>query len=97
MNQKEYTVYILASKKDGVLYIGMTNDLNRRLEEHKSGQVKGFTEKYWVHKLVHYERFKDVREAIAREKILKSWKREWKIELIEESNPDWIDLSYEYR
>ncbi len=87
----------MSSKPNDVLYIGMTSDLTRRLEEHKSGEVEGFTEKYWVHKLVYYEVFKEVHEAIKREKAIKKWRRAWKIRLIEESNPEWSDLSYEYR
>jgi putative endonuclease len=90
-----YYVYILASKKDGVLYIGVTNNLALRTSQHKSGEVEGFTKKYFVHKLVHYEMSGDINSAIAREKDLKKWKREWKINLIEKENPDWRDLSLE--
>lgn len=89
---KTYYVYILASKKDGVLYIGITNSLERRVLEHKSKQLKSFTERYFVHRLVYYEYYHDVNEAIYREKCLKRWKRDWKIRLIEKENPNWDDL-----
>jgi len=92
MTMKEYFVYILASKKNGTLYIGMTNDLIKRVFEHKSDPIEGFTKKYSVHTLVYYERFSDVYSAIAREKQMKKWKRQWKIELIEKNNPRWQDL-----
>jgi len=88
----QYFVYILASKKYGVLYIGVTNDLKRRLIEHKTKMVKGFTSRYNVDKLVHFEIFMDIKEAIKREKRLKKWNRQWKIDLIEKSNPEWKDL-----
>ncbi len=90
MNQ--YFVYILASKKNGTIYIGVTNDLIKRVWEHKNRVVEGFTKKYNVHNLVYYEQCPDVREAIAREKQLKGWHRQWKIDLIEQSNPAWEDL-----
>jgi putative endonuclease len=93
MRQKEYAVYILASKRNGTLYIGFTNDLARRVDEHRSGVIPGFTQKYHVHQLVHYEFFGDVKDAIYREKQLKSWKRAWKIALIEKENPEWNDLA----
>ena len=93
---KNYYIYILASKKNGTLYIGMTNDLVRRIFEHKSGSIEGFTKKYSVDKLVYLESTTDVNEAIAREKRLKKWKRQWKIDLIENSNPDWRDLSEDF-
>ena len=89
---KQYYVYILASKKDGILYIGMTNNLQRRVYEHKNGVIKGFTQKYKIHQLVHYETFNDVWAAIAREKQMKKWNRQWKIDLIETDNSDWKDL-----
>lgn len=88
-----YYVYILASKKNGVLYIGVTSDLNKRVYEHKNHLHKGFTDKYFVGKLVYFEETPDVKSAILREKQMKKWNREWKIRLIEESNPDWKDLS----
>ncbi|MCU0607620.1 MAG: GIY-YIG nuclease family protein [Candidatus Edwardsbacteria bacterium] len=88
-----YHVYILASKRNGTLYIGVTNDIRRRIREHKEGLVKGFTQRYKVTKLVHLEGFTDIRDAIVREKRLKEWHRAWKIRLIEEHNPDWEDLT----
>jgi len=89
---KSYYIYILASRRNGTLYIGITNDLVRRIYEHKNDLVKGFTEKYGVHTLVHYEQYEDVESAIQREKQLKCWHRKWKIRLIEERNPEWKDL-----
>ncbi|MDZ7623823.1 MAG: GIY-YIG nuclease family protein [Ignavibacteriaceae bacterium] len=89
---KQYFLYIMASKKNGTLYIGVTNNLVRRVYEHKEGLVEGFTKKYNVKILVYYEVFKDVYEAIKREKAMKKWLRKWKIELIEKTNPDWKDL-----
>ena len=85
-------VYILASRKNGTLYVGVTSDLVRRVFEHKSDLVEGFTKKYGVHSLVFYEVTESVEEAIAREKRIKKWKRAWKIRLIEETNPEWRDL-----
>ncbi len=92
---KQYYVYILASKKNGTLYVGVTNDLIRRVYEHKNNLVEGFTKKYKVHRLVHFEATSDVKAAIYREKCIKKWKRAWKITLIEEQNPEWNDLYYE--
>ncbi|MEI7511767.1 MAG: GIY-YIG nuclease family protein [Candidatus Peregrinibacteria bacterium] len=91
---KEYLffVYILASGRNGTLYIGVTNNLERRIYEHKTGVFEGFTKKYAVHHLVYYECFGDIREAILREKQMKKWKREWKLNLIEKENPEWNDL-----
>ncbi|MBI5804472.1 GIY-YIG nuclease family protein [candidate division TA06 bacterium] len=89
---KQYYVYILASKRNGTLYIGVTNNLVRRVNEHKQKTVEGFTERYNVNVLVYYEIFDDIRLAIIREKRLKAWKREWKIRLIEERNPEWKEL-----
>jgi len=89
---KQYYVYILASKKNGTLYIGITNNLVRRVYEHKEGLVEGFTKKYNVKNLVYYEIHNSVYEAIKREKALKKWLRKWKIELIEKMNPTWKDL-----
>lgn len=91
---RTYYVYILASKKNGTLYTGVTNNLLRRVQEHKSGTIKGFTQKYNVKHLVYYDHTPDVSAAITREKQLKAWKREWKIKLIEEMNPNWEDLYY---
>jgi putative endonuclease len=79
-----------------VLYIGVTNDLYRRIVEHKSHEIKGFTQKYNCDKLVYFEEFDNIEEAIAREKQLKNWKREWKNELIKKLNPDWDDLALEW-
>ena len=90
-----FYVYILASKKDGVLYIGVTNNLTRRVQEHKVGIIEGFTKKYFVHKLVYFETYTSIREAITREKQLKKWSRDWKIGLIEKQNPNWLDLASE--
>ena len=89
---KQYYVYILASNRNGTLYVGMTNDLKRRTYEHKHGLIKGFTKKYNIHNLVHYEKTNDVKIAIEREKQIKKWNRKWKLELIEKENPDWKDL-----
>jgi putative endonuclease len=89
---RSYWVYILASQIGGTLYIGVTNDLVRRIYEHRSDAVPGFTRKYGVHRLVYYEQFGDIEFALRREKRLKKWNRAWKIRLIEESNPDWHDL-----
>jgi putative endonuclease len=90
----QYFVYILASKKNGTLYIGVTNDLLKRGYQHKNNLVEGFTQKYDVHKLVYYEIFVHIQDAITREKNMKKWKRKWKIELIEKFNPNWEDLYY---
>ena len=92
MNNKIYVVYVLANKKNGTIYIGVTGDLKRRMIEHRNGLVEGFTQKYDVKKLVYIEQCQYVDKAITREKRLKNWKREWKIALIEERNPDWNDL-----
>jgi len=92
---KQYYVYILASKKNGVLYIGMTNDLRKRVFEHKNKLVDGFTKKYNVNKLVYFEYTQQPQDAIVREKRLKKWKRQWKIDLIEKMNPEWKDLYYD--
>ena len=88
-----FYVYILASKKNRVLYIGLTNELERRLYEHKNKILKGFTYKYNVDKLVYYEEFETYEEAFTRERRLKKWNRNWKIELIEKENSEWDDLS----
>jgi len=85
-------VYILASKRNGTLYVGMTNDIDRRIHEHKKDLNEGFTKRYQVHNLVWYEVHDDVLQAIRREKQLKKWMRPWKLELIEKHNPKWIDL-----
>ncbi|MHB9039459.1 MAG: GIY-YIG nuclease family protein [Melioribacteraceae bacterium] len=92
----QYYVYILSSKRNGTLYIGVTNDLKRRVYEHKNGLIDGFTKKYSIKNLVYYEQTNDIHEAILREKRLKKWNRSWKIKLIEEMNPDWKDLSEDF-
>ena len=92
---KQYYVYILASRKNGVLYIGITNDLRRRVFEHKNNLIAGFTKKYNVNKLVYFELINQPMDAINREKRMKKWKRQWKIELIESMNPEWKDLYFE--
>ena len=89
---KEYYVYIVASKKNGTLYVGVTVSLKRRVWEHKSGAGEGFTAKYGVGKLVYFERFNSIEYAIKREKQIKKWNRKWKLGLIERANPDWTDL-----
>ncbi len=92
----QYAVYILTNKKNGTLYIGMSNNLERRVFEHKNKLVAGFTKKYGLDKLVYFEIHKYVNDAITREKRLKTWKRQWKINLIEEDNPDWKDLAIDW-
>lgn len=89
---KQPAVYILASKPNGTLYIGVTSDLVKRAWEHKNGITGGFTSKYGVHRLVYYELFEDMNSAITREKQMKKWHRAWKIELIEKDNRGWRDL-----
>ena len=90
--KERYAVYILASKRNGTLYIGVTSDLVQRIMQHKALAVPGFTQRYGVTKLVYVERFAQIHDAIAREKQLKGWNRAWKIKLIERSNPNWDDL-----
>ncbi len=90
---KNYFVYILASEKNGTLYIGVTSNLEQRIWQHKNEETESFTKKYKIKTLVYYEVHEDLNEAITREKQLKKWNREWKINLIEEENSDWIDLS----
>ena len=92
INQKQYYVYLLANKRNGTLYLGMTNDLIRRIYEHKNGLSKGFASKYGASLLVWYEVHESAMAAIEREKQPKNWKRVWKLELIEKVNPDWCDL-----
>lgn len=92
----DYYVYILTNKTNTTLYIGMTNDLKRRLYEHKNKLIPGFTEKYNVNKLVYYEKTTDVKSAIQREKNIKKWNRDWKLELIKKTNPNFNDLSLEW-
>jgi putative endonuclease len=89
---KQPVVYMLASKRNGTLYIGVTSNLIKRIWEHKNNLVQGFTKQYNVHDLVWYEMHENMESAILREKMLKEWKRIWKLELIESSNPEWSDL-----
>jgi putative endonuclease len=94
---KTYYVYILASKPHGVLYIGVTNDLRRRMYEHMNSVNPGFSSTYHTYLLVHYEQTSSAEEAIYREKCLKKWKRAWKINLIEENNPGWANRYHEIK
>ncbi len=89
---KQPAVYILASKRNGTLYIGVTSNLQKRTWEHKKDLVEGFTKKYGIHRLVYYELHEDMVSAIKREKQMKKWNRAWKLELIERQNPCWRDL-----
>ena len=89
---KQPAVYILAKKRNGTLYVGVTSDLVKRIWEHKNNIVEGFIKDYNVHQLVWYELHESMESAIIREKRLKDWKRAWKLELIEGKNPDWLDL-----
>ena len=91
--EKQYYVYILTNKSNNVLYIGVTNDLERRMYKHKNKMVNGFTKKYNLNKLVYFETTTDVRGALEREKQLKNWHRSWKINLVNEFNSEWKDLS----
>ena len=95
MALKNYYVYILANRRYGTLYIGVTNDLMRRVYEHKVGVIEGFTKKYHVSMLVYFEITNDISSAIKREKQMKKWNRQWKIELIEQQNRGWKDLYQE--
>jgi len=90
-----FYAYILASRRNGTLYVGVTNDLGRRIGEHKSGVVPGFTRQYGVDKLVYFEQHTSILEAREREPRMKRWRRAWKLELIEKLNPDWRDLAAE--
>jgi putative endonuclease len=92
---RDYYVYILASQRNGTIYIGVTNNLQRRIEEHQSGLVEGFTKRYHLKELVYYEQTPSIEAAILREKQLKKWNRAWKVALIEKANPIWKDLSKE--
>jgi putative endonuclease len=89
---RQPAVYVLASKKNGTLYLGVTSDLVKRIWEHKSNLVEGFTKRYGIHQLVWYELHETMDSAIEREKRLKEWKRQWKVRLIENTNPNWEDL-----
>ncbi len=92
MSEKQPAVYILASKKNGVLYTGVTSSLIKRVWEHKQGLFDGFSKKYNIKQLVYFELHDEIYAAISREKNIKKWKRNWKLSLIEKSNPEWIDL-----
>ena len=89
---KQPAVYILASKRNGTLYVGVTSDLVKRVQEHRNNLVEGFTKRYGVHELVWYELHETMESAIQREKRLKEWKRKWKVQLIQKTNPNWKDL-----
>ena len=95
-NVHQYYVYILTNKRNGTLYIGMTNNLERRILEHKSGTIEGFTKKYGLDTLIYFETYQYVNDAILREKRLKKWKRQWKIDLIEKENSNWNDLAQDW-
>lgn len=90
---KNYYIYILSNRPYGVLYIGVTNDLIKRVWEHKEHVIEGFSKRYWTGMLVYYESCENILSAIAREKQIKKWNRQWKIELINKTNPHWKDLS----
>lgn len=92
MARNRYYVHILTNSRNTVLYFGMTNDINRRMREHRSGTGSGFSKRYRLWKLVYLEEFSEVRDAIYREKQLKNWRRQWKLNLIGEKNPDMNDL-----
>jgi putative endonuclease len=89
---KKFYVYILCSKRNGTLYTGVTSNLIKRVYEHKNNLVEGFTRKYNIHQLIWYEIYETAETAINKEKQIKKWKRKWKLELIEENNPEWVDL-----
>ena len=92
MSEKKFYIYILASKKGGFLYIGITSNLSKRIWEHKNEITKGHTSKYSIKRLVYYEVYDDFDNAVKREKTLKKWRRQWKIDLIEKNNPEWNEL-----
>ena len=92
----QYYLYILTNKKNGTLYVGVTNNLERRMFEHKHKLVEGFTKKYGLNRLIYFEVFQYVNDAIKREKNIKKWKRQWKFNLIEKENPDWEDLAKDW-
>ncbi len=92
----QYYLYILTNQKNGTLYIGVTNDLERRIFEHKNKLIEGFTKRYDLTQLVYFESYQYINDAIKREKNMKKWKRQWKINLIEEENLEWIDLAKEW-
>ncbi|MFM9890014.1 MAG: GIY-YIG nuclease family protein [Rickettsiales bacterium] len=95
MNEIYYFVYILASGRNGTLYVGMTSNLAKRIWEHKNNVIAGFTKTYAVHRLVYYEMHTDVQEALRREKSIKRWGRQQKMQMIESNNPEWDDLYFE--
>ncbi|MHB9102598.1 MAG: GIY-YIG nuclease family protein [Sulfuricella sp.] len=90
--EKHPCVYILASRRNGTLYVGVTSDLVKRIWQHKNDQAEGFTKKYAVHDLVYFESHENMLSAIQREKQIKKWQRNWKVEMIEAKNPNWTDL-----
>ena len=92
MIEKRPCVYILASQRNGTLYVGVTSDLARRVWEHKEGTMEGFTKDYGVHNLVFYEFHETMNDALTRERRIKKWRRQWKLDLIEQNNPQWRDL-----
>ena len=92
MKEHRYFVYLLASRRNGTLYVGVTSNLAGRIAEHRDALRESFTKKYGVHQLMWFEEFADIHEAILREKRIKKWRRAWKLELIEKTNPDWLDL-----
>ena len=93
MSEDRFYVYILATRKNGPIYVGVTNNLSRRVHEHKSHQIHGFTARYNIERLVYAEAYPTAVEAISREKALKRWRRAWKVQLIEKDNPEWDDLA----
>jgi len=93
---KTFYIYLLASKRNGTLYIGLTNELERRIFEHKNNVSSSFTSKYKVHQLVYFEEYETYEQAFTRERQMKKWKRDWKIQLIEKENPLWKDLSSDW-
>lgn len=95
-NYYQFYVYILTNKKNGTLYIGMTNDLERRIFEHKNKLIEGFSKRYNLTKLIYFESFQYVNDAILREKRMKNWSRQWKIDLVEEENKEWNDLASDW-
>jgi putative endonuclease len=95
MQHQHYYVYILTRARNSVFYVGVTNNLVRRVHEHKMGLVEGFTQKYNIKQLVYYEQYEDIQLAIQREKSIKKWKRQYKINAIEGMNPDWKDLYFD--
>ncbi len=93
MSTKSYCIYIIANKNNTTLYVGVTNNLPRRIHEHKNGLIEGFSKKYKLQKLIYFEVYKSISESIAREKQLKNWHRDWKLNLIKDKNPDLKDLA----